>query len=71
MPKEESFSIPLRYIDVTRAPHTTLDVLQESRIDDEWNVGGYRDLSEAWTGFTQFTILSDKPPDGFTWSGGR
>ena len=30
-----------------------------------------RDLSEAWTGFTQFTILNEKPPDGYTWSGRR
>ena len=37
-PKEETFSIPLRYIDVIRRTHTTLDVLQESRKDDYWNV---------------------------------
>ena len=70
MPKEESFRIPLRYIDVTRATHTTLDVLQESRLDDYWNVDADRDLSQAWTGFTQFTILNGKTPDGKTWSGG-
>ena len=23
------------------------------------------------TGFTQFTLLDEKPPDGYTWSGGR
>ena len=34
VPKEESFPIPLKYIDVTRTTHTDLDVLQESRIDD-------------------------------------
>ena len=22
----------------------------------------------AWTGFTRFTILNEKPPDGYTWS---
>ena len=31
--KEESFPNPLRYIDVTRAPNTTFDVMQERRID--------------------------------------
>ena len=31
---EEAFPIPLRYIDVIRRTHTTLDVLQESRTDD-------------------------------------
>ena len=31
-PKEESFPIPLKYIDVTRTFHTNLDVKQEKRI---------------------------------------
>ena len=38
MPKEESFPIPLKYIDVTRSTHTDLDVMQEKRVDDYWNV---------------------------------
>ena len=38
MPKEETFPIPLKYIDVTRSTHTDLDVMQEKRIDDYWNV---------------------------------
>ena len=29
MPKEESFPIPMKYIDVTRTTHTSLDVLLE------------------------------------------
>ena len=32
--REESFPIPLKYIDVCRTTHTNLDVMQESRIDD-------------------------------------
>ena len=35
------------------------------------NIDGSRDLSDYWTGFTQFTLLSEKPPNGFLWSGGR
>ena len=70
-PKEESFPIPLKYIDVTRSTHTNLDVKQEKRIDDYWNIDGSRDLSDPWTGFTQFTLLDEKAPDGYTWSGGR
>ena len=31
-PREESFPIPLKYIDVTRTTHTNLDVKQEKRI---------------------------------------
>ena len=45
--------------------------MQENRIDDYWNIDGSRDLSDSWTGFTQFTQLSEKPPEGFLWSGER
>ena len=68
-PREESFPIPLKYIDVSRTTHTNLDVKQERRIDDYWNVDGSRDLSDPWTGFTQFTLLEEKPPNGYMWSG--
>ena len=46
-PREESFPI---------TTHTNLDVMQESRIDDYWNIDGSRDLSASGTGFTQFTL---------------
>ena len=48
-----------------------MDVKQEKRIDDYWNIDGSRDLSDPWTGFKQFTLLEEKPPDGYMWSGGR
>ena len=70
-PREESFPIPLKYIDVSRTSHTNLDVKPEKRIDDYWNIDGSRDLSDSWTGFTQFTQLDEKPPEGFMWSGGE
>ena len=70
-PREESFPIPLKHIDVSRTTQTNLDVMQESRIDDYWNINGSRDLSNSWTGFTQFTLSDEKPPDGYMWSGGR
>ena len=70
-PREESFPIPLMYIDGTRTTHTNLDVKLEKRIDDYWNIDGSRDLSDPWTGFTQFTLLEEKPPDGYMWSGVR
>ena len=70
-PREESFPIPLKYIDVSRTTHTNLDVKQEKRIDDYWNIDGSRDLSDPWTGFTQFTLLEEKAPDGYMWSGER
>ena len=67
-PREESFPIPLKYIDVSRTTHTNLDVMQGRRIDDYWNIDGSRDLSGSWTGCTQFILLEEKPPDGYMWS---
>ena len=55
VPREESFPIPLRYLDVTRATSATLDVVLERRMDD---IGISTDLSDSWTGFTRFTILT-------------
>ena len=70
-PREESFPIPLKYIDVSRTTRTNLDVMQEHSIDDYWNIDGSRDLSDCWTGFTQFTLLEEKPPNEYMWSGER
>ena len=65
VPKNETFPIPLKYFDVPRATFTNLDVLQESGIDDYWNVDVDRSLSDSWTGVT---LLRDKPPKGYVWS---
>ena len=61
-PKEGSFRFPLKYIDAVRRTSTTLNVLLESRIVDNWNVDGDWKLSRRWTGFTQIKTLSEKPP---------
>ena len=71
MPQEETFPIPLKYIDVTRSTHTDLDVLQEERIDDNWNVDANKHLSDSWKGFTKFTLLKEKLPKKSMWSGWR
>ena len=68
VPREESLPIPLKYTDVTRTTDTSLDVMLERNIDDYRNVDGDRELSETWTGFSKFTKLNEKPPDGYTWS---
>ena len=39
-PREESFPIPLKIFDVTRATSTSLDAMLEKNIDDYWNVDG-------------------------------
>ena len=70
-PREELFPLPLKYIDVSRTTHTNLDVKQEKRIDDYWNIDGSRDLSDPWTGFKHLNLLEEKAPDGYMWSGER
>ena len=47
-----------------------MDVKQEKRIYDYWNIDWSRDLSDPWTGFTQFTLLEEKPLDGYMLSRG-
>ena len=71
-PREQTYPIPLKYIDVARTTHTHhLDVLLEKNSEDSWTVDGHRELSDAWTGFTRFILLNERPPDGYTWSGER
>ena len=45
VPKEETFRIPLKNIRVTRSIHADLDVMQEKKIDNYWNVDSNRPLS--------------------------
>ena len=66
VPKEETFSIPLKCIDVSRSTY-----MQEKRVDDYWNVDSSRSLSDSWKNLTKFTLLKEKPPKGFMWSGER
>ena len=60
VPKEETFPIPLKCIDVTRSAHTDLDVMQEKRTDDYRNVDSNKHLSDSWRGFTKFTLFERK-----------
>ena len=66
--RDQSFPIPLKCTDVTTVTHTTLNVLQGSRIDDSWKIDGSGDLSGSWAGFTQFTTLKKTSPEGYMWS---
>ena len=61
VPKEETIPIPLKHIDVARSTHTDLDVMQEKRFDDYWNVDSNKHLSDSWKGFTKFALLKEKP----------
>ena len=68
-PREESFPIPLKNIDVSR--NYSYEFGCQARAMHRWffwNIDGWRDLSDSWTGFTQFTLLEEKPPNGNMWS---
>ena len=69
-PKEETFPIPLKYIDVTGSTRTDLDVLEEWKIDDYWNIDSSKHLSDSWRGFTKFTLLTGKTPKDTCGPGG-
>ena len=69
--EQGTFSIPLEHIDMTTTTHTTLDVLQESGVDNYWNIDVNRNLSKSLTGFTKFKIQNGKTPRGYMWSSGR
>ena len=49
--------------------YTSLDCSAGENIKDYWNVDGERELSDAWTGFTRFILLIERPDN--TWSGWR
>ena len=69
--REKNHSLPLKYIDLSKTTHTNLGVKHKKRIDDYWNIDGSRDLSDYWTGFNQFILLKEKPPNEDMWSGRR
>ena len=69
--REEPFPIPLKYIDVSRITHTNLDVKQEKRINDCWNIDGQKTCLVLGQVSLSFFLLEEKPPDGFLWSGRR
>ena len=60
VPKEETFLIPLKYIDGTRRTYTDLDVMQEKRVNYYWNVDSNRILSDSWKGLTKFISIERK-----------
>ena len=71
VPREESFPIPMKYIDVTWTTYTSVDVLLEKNVEDYWNVDGEREIVRSWTGFTRFILIKERPSEGYTWSGER
>ena len=57
MPTEESFLIPLKYIDVTRTTDTTLDVMSEKFIEDTGTWMEKKKLSECMDRFHKICFI--------------
>ena len=70
-PREESFPIPLKYIDVSRTTHTNLDVMQERRIDDCWNIDGIKRFVWFLDRFHSIYFIGRKTLQTDMWSRGR
>ena len=70
MPKEGTFPFPLKYIDVTISTHTDLDVVQEKKIDDYWNVDSSKHELDSWRGFRKFTLLKESTQKDICGPGG-
>ena len=66
VPREASFPIPLEYIDVTRATSTSLDVMLEKTSTIIRTLMEIDNCQIRGQGFTRFTVLDEKPPDGYT-----
>ena len=48
-----------------------LDVWRKSRTDHQWNDDGGQEVSGPWPGCILLTVMNEKTPDGYTWSGRR
>ena len=70
MLREESFPIPLKYIDVARNTHASLDVMLEKIL---MMTGTWMEIVNCQIrgGFTRFTMLNEKLRDGKPWFGRR
>ena len=71
LPKKSSVLFLLEYIDVVRQTKTNLDILEETIVDDVWNIDAKRHLSENWSGSVAFRILNESPLKCYSWEDGR
>ena len=56
----------LKYVDVVRQTIFKLDKLDESIVEDVWNMDAQRRFSKNWSGSTHFRILNKRPPNGYS-----
>ena len=79
VPKEETFPVPLKYIDATRSTHTNLNVCKKHRIDDCWECGSeWKFIGRFEQPFVRVLerihevhMIERQPPTGYMWPGRR
>ena len=70
VPKESSFAIPLKYIDVVRQTRTRTIWKRALSMFYFLNIDENKIISENWSGCTRFRILNKRPPKGYSWVDG-
>ena len=65
VPTEESYPVPLKYIDVSRSTDTTSDVMSQKILTITGMLMEFVDCQIRGLVSTRFTVLSEKPRDGY------
>ena len=65
--ENETFPIPLKYVDVMRQTHTSICNVSEHIINGLCTEAKEVNLSEEWTGSTRFQILRARLLEGYKW----
>ena len=69
IPDEQTFPIPVKYVDVTRWTETDLDEIALGQINDLRVDVREKDLGQRWTGKIVFRLIRPKPEPGMVWAG--
>ena len=67
---DESFPIPLKYVDVMRQRQKSTNNVSEHATNEITTEAKGVNLSEEWTGTTRFQILRTRFPEGYKWVAG-
>ena len=67
---EDTFPIPLKYIDVMRQTKTNIDSVSQHTRNDQWTEAEDVTLSEDWPGTTRLQILRPRLFEGCKWVSG-
>ena len=66
-PDNETFPIPVKYVDLMRQTQTSTNSVSEPIINDIWTEAKGINFSKEWAGTTRFHILRTRLPEGYMW----